>query len=1033
MNITSLFLKKSVFVNLLAVSVIIAGIFTALNMQREVFPKIDMDYVIVTVNYPGASPHEVERLITFALEKEIDTVDGIDKYTSTSRESNATIFIELELRQKTAVRNRVINDIKSAVDKADIPDDAENPETRELVFDEPLIEISFSSDKIDEFILRDYVNGFENQLKTIDGVGSVQLRGWKNEEIWIEADPNKLSSYEISLAQIIAAVAGKNINMPGGKFAEGNKEILIRTVGEIDTVDEFKKVIVRSSYEGKKIKINEVAKVSRILDDNDRVYKTDGRVAISLIPMKKNGADTIRTVDQIKKITTNFQKEHPELYLNILNDMSFYVKRRLTALTSNGLMGLVLLLAVLLIFLNFRIALVTAAGIPFAFMMALLMMSFFNISLNMITMFGLIIVLGMIVDDAIVVSENVFRHMEEGLPPEEATIKGVQEVFRPVLATIMTTIAAFAPLMFVYGIIGKFLVFFPIGVIFCLVASLFEAFIILPTHLAEWVKPIKSKHERKKIGNHHFYHKYIETNYEKLITFSLKFRYLLLVVAFLVLVATIGFAVKFLPFDLFPDTVEVIYVQMDAEEGTSIEGTNRIMSELEKIVIQLPITELKNITTELGFNGDPSGGPTNKYGSRYAISIIYLTPETSRARGADTIINELRTKIKEKNMPGLLRMDFQKAKDGPPVGKPIEIAVSGNNLNTLQEITQKIIKKITNITGVIDIGSDFLKGKDEIRIEVNEEKAMRLGLTTLQVAQNIRYAFEGGLATTLRKGTEEIKILIKLDEHKRNKINALNNILIPNNQNRLIKLSQVANFTRTSGLQSIKHENGTRTIKVTTNVNPSKIKTTGANLKIKPIITKILKAYPGYSYKLAGEWEVTEKSVKSLGKALLISLLLIYFILAVQFDSFFKPFIIMLSIPYGFIGVVFALYFHGEVLSLMALFGVIGLTGVIVNDSLILVEFINSHLSSGEHLTASIIEGCKTRLRPILLTSLTTIIALIPLIYGIGGEEPFVATACIAMAYGLLAATFVTLIIVPCCFLIFLDIKTKIFKREINS
>ncbi|MBN2407611.1 MAG: efflux RND transporter permease subunit [Elusimicrobia bacterium] len=1069
MSIASFSIKQRVLVNLITVAVVIVGTLVTLNMRREAMPAIEIDYIFISTVYPGASPEEVEELITMPIEDELKNIDGIDTYSSGSREGMSFIFIELE--PDLPNRDRVINEISREVDKVDLPDDAEDPDVEELVLEHQLMEVAFSGEGAGEEKLRQYAKNFEERIKNLKNMGTIDRIGWRDREISIEVDPGNLDRYYISLAQVINSIQNQNLNLPGGKMKSGTKELILRTIGEMDNPQEFGDVIIRTNSDGKYLYVRDVASIKETFEDREIIYKTNGTPSISLIPKKKKAGDTIKLVDEIKREISLYKKTIPEnVSISVINDMAFYVKRRLNVLVSNGQMGMVLLIITLLAFLNARIALVTAVGIPFAFLTALIFMSFFDVGLNLITMFGLILVIGMIVDDAIVISENVYRHMEDGVPVKEAVVRGVDEVAAPVTATILTTIAAFLPLMFISGIMGKFLRYFPMGVIFCLSASLFEALVILPTHLADWVRPLKTKdelgingsekcedgkrtglwktlcipftvlqtviryifsHERK--GSEAGWFRMLLGGYSRLLGFCVDHRYKFGAAAAVVLIAAVIFSVKVMPFKLFPDMIEIFYVRIEMPEGTSLDVTNRALSRVEEIAMDLPDDEMENITATVGFQGEIGGGPFDKYGTQYGQCVVYLTPEQSRKRNADEIISDLRDRITSASIRGIVNLQFEKIENGPPVGKPVAVEIRGDEYETLVKITEEIKAYLGTLEGVEDIKDDYELDKEEIRISIDKREAARLGLNVRQIAGTIRYAFEGGVATTMRKGDEDIEVIVRLPEKYRNNMDTLKDLTIPNDMGRLIRLKKVASFNKGQGVMTLSHNEGRRAVTTTASINENKTTSIAANRKIKQKFSDIGERYPGYTVKIGGEWEDTTESVSSIFRAFAIAFMLIYIILATQFKSFIQPLIIMTSVPFGIIGVIAALYLHGQPVSMMALFGIVGLTGVVVNDALILIDFINKRRAQGLAAEEAVIEAGRTRLRPILLTSITTIIALLPLIYGIGGEEPFLVPSAIAMAYGLLAATFLTLVIVPCVYLIVEDIGVRFSKGRIEQ
>ncbi|MEA2082484.1 MAG: efflux RND transporter permease subunit, partial [Elusimicrobiota bacterium] len=853
MSIASFSIRQKVLINLLTAVALLVGGYKAFHMQREVMPAVEIDYVFVKTPYPGASPQEVEKLVTMPLEDALNNIDGIDLYNSVSREGFSLIFIELE--SDLSNRDRVITNIAREMDKVELPDDAEDVETEEMILEHPLIEVSFTGDGVPEEELREYVKGFENIIKDIEGIGSISKVGWRDKEVAIEIDPRNLEDYYISLVQVIQRIRAQNLNLPGGTITSGGKELILRTVGEIDDPRGFGEIIIRTNSDGKYVKLSDIASIKETFEEQEVIYKTDGKVSINITPKKKTSGDTISLVDEIKKAAVEYKRTLPDaVSIDYINDMAFYVKRRLNVLVSNGVMGLLLLLGTLLVFLNVRIALITAIGIPFAFFSALWLMSFFGVSMNMITMFGLILVLGMIVDDAIVVSENVFRHIEDGMPSREAALKGAQEVAAPVTTTILTTAAAFLPLMFISGIMGKFLRVFPMSVIACLVASLFEALLILPSHLAEWIRPLKSRPEKaavpagaekergsltkliawpfsflKTLGHYFFSHDrkgsdagwFIKllNRYKRLLKYALNRRYRMIGGAVAVLVFAVIFAVKFLPFKMFPSMVEIFYVRVEAEEGAVLEETNRLISAVEESVLTLSKDELLNVTTTVGYLGDTGGGPFDKYGTKYAQCVVYLTPESSRDRKAAVIVEELRKKVTAKNIKGIANLEFETVRDGPPVGKPVAIEVRGPEFETLEKISAEVKSFMLTVEGIEDIKDDYELDKEEIQINIDKKNASRLGLTVRQIAMTIRYAYEGGLATTMRKGDEDIDVVVRFPEKDRCNFDTLRELTIPNNTGRLIKLDKVASFEKYQGVGIFSHKDGERTITITANLN----------------------------------------------------------------------------------------------------------------------------------------------------------------------------------------------------------------------
>ncbi|MBU2590519.1 MAG: efflux RND transporter permease subunit [Nitrospinae bacterium] len=755
MNIASFSIKNKVLVNLITIAVMIIGIVVTMGFKREAFPTVEVDSVTVSTNYQGASPFEVEKLITIPIEDSLKSIDGIDTYSSISREGVSYVFIELDTNLPN--KDKVINEISREVDKVELPQDVDDPTVKEIILERPLIEISFSGHDISEAELRQYAGDFEDIVKEIKGVASVDKSGWRDREVSIEIDPKNLERYYVSLEQVIESIRNHNLNLPGGKITSGTRELILRTVGELEKAEQFGDIIIRTNSDGQYLYVKDIAQIKDTFEEEEKIYKTDGKVSINITPKKKDAGDTITLVNKIREEVEEYKKVLPEnVSVDMLNDSSLRVKRRLGVLISNGIMGLILVMITLLVFLNVRVALVTALGIPFAFLTALIFMSFFGVSLNMITMFGLILVLGMIVDDAIVVSENVYRYMEDGLEPVEATIKGATEVAAPVSAAVLTTVASFLPLMYISGVLGKFLRFFPMGVVACLAASLFEALFILPSHLAEWVRPLTPTKEettkkwfnffsQNRKGSEAPWFKAMSDSYERILTKATKRRYLVSLVAFIIFLAALLFSAKIMSFKLFPNTVDAFYVRVETVEGSSLAETNKVISEIEKIILELPKSELENVTTVVGFIGEGGrGGPMDKHGSKYAQCVAYLTPENDRGRDANQIIAAIRKKIEEEKISGFVSLKFELNRHGPPVGKPVAVEVRGDSYDTLIKLSEEISAYMAALEGAEDIRSDYELDKEEIQVSINKEEAARLGLNVRMVAETIRHAFDGG-------------------------------------------------------------------------------------------------------------------------------------------------------------------------------------------------------------------------------------------------------------------------------------------------
>lgn len=1022
MRISEFSVKNSLFVNLLSIFFIIVGVVAALHLNKEVFPNIPFDIVQVVTPYPGATAEDVEKLITTPLEKELKEVDDIEEIRSISGNNISTIYIKMN--PDAMDKNKIVNDIQRAVDKVkNLPADAEDPLAREINMKLiPVIEVAISGD-VDEFKLQEYAESLERLLLNIPEVARVQRKGWRDREIWVEVNPEKLREYYISLEEVMLALKTRNLNLPAGTMRGKENEYLIRTSGEFLTKKDIEETVIRSSDVGNWLRIKDIASVRDAFEDESEITKSFGARAINLIISKKEKTDAIRLVDKIKIIIEGFKKSVPEgMHVYTLDDFSFYIRRRLNILRNNGIIGVILVMLALRIFLTKRVAFFTALGIPIAFAITLGFMLATGMSINMVTMFGLIIVLGMIVDDGIIIAENVYRYMESGVQAREAAIKGTEEVIPAVTTTIATTIVAFLPLAFMTGIIGRVMKFIPIVVIVALLASLFEAFVILPSHLADFGK---SKKERK--DRPHWFERVV-LFYNNILKTAIKNRYktiAIFIVLSMILVVWLKLGLRVV---VFPQRgVEEFYLRAEAPIGTSLDKTAALSGKLEEVIESLPENELDSYVTTVGsiFEGRALD-PYMRRGSHLVQINTYLTPDRRRKRDALQIIDSLREKIE--GIEGFEKVYFEQIEEGPPVGKAIDVKIKGDDYKTLNEIAGKYVTYLKSLEGVTDIDTDYKFGKEEITVEIDEEKATKAHLTSRDIAGAVRNAVGGGVATSIKrtKAEEEIDVLVRFPKEYREDISVFKNIVIPNKSGKLINLKGVATFKKQKKLESYKHLDGERALRVTALVDGKIITSVKANALLRKEFKNVETDYLGYTVTYGGEEKDTEEAFGNLFKAFIVAFLMIFLILATKFNSLIQPVIIMLAIVFGLFGALFALLIHNMEFSFMAFLGCVGLIGVVVNDSIVLVDFINRLRIKGKERRESIIEAGRLRLRPVILTTITTVLALAPVAYGLGGFDPFLQPAALTLSWGLLFGTPLTLIFIPCVYAVVDDITMRI-------
>jgi multidrug efflux pump subunit AcrB len=1023
MRIAELGVRQSLIVNLLSILIIVVGVGTLYQMNREAFPNVNFDMVTVSTRYTGAPPEDIEKLVTTPIEKELKEVDDIDEIISVSTENQSVIIIQIESEAKN--KDRTINEIQRAVDRADnIPDDADDSLVEDMkTSDRPIVEISLAGD-MDEVTLREHARALKDLYEDILGVSKVEKRGWRDREFSVELNHVKLTDQHISFEEVIQAIRNRNLNLPAGTLTTPTKEYLIRTMGEFETAEELKKVIIRANDQGNWIRIQDVANVYDTFEEEDLIDRTNGHRAINLLIVKKKSGDTLLITDEVKEITEKYRIANPTLGISYIDDMSFFVKRRLNILKTNGGVGLILVIAALLIFLSPPVAFMTALGIPIAMLITLMTMHYLGISINLISMFGLIMVLGLVVDDAIVIGENIYRRMEDGEDVETAVIQGTRQVLLPVTLTVLTSILVFMALFMMTEIIGKYVREIPLVAMITLAASLLEAVIILPCHIADFSKMRVSSLTKpmKKWGQiQATYFGQMVASYTQILKSFLKLRVVVIVFAVIVTPFFIYLSWKIfgIKFTLFPSRgIEQLFIRADAPLGTDLYQTEKKMRAVEKIIESLGENELLDYVTTIGMHRDDPSEPATNRGTHLAQVRVFLTSKGERDRTTSEITEQIRKKLN--SVEGFDEVGIDPVRSGPPVGKPVDLTIRGDDFDTLEEIASHYKEALNQMEGVKDIKDDREAGKEELRLIVDTATAKRVGLTTRDIATTVRNAFEGGIATTIKTGDveEEIDVLVRFPKEDRSTKETFQRLLISNSKGNLIPLREIAKLEKAEGVHFVKHLDGKRAIRVTAEVDEEIITSGQANRRLMKETTGLLDHYPGYTLKFGGEQKRTKESLASLFRALRVSVCLIFILLAAYFRSLILPLLVMIAIPFAFMGVIIAFQAHNEPLSFMAILGMIGLAGVAVNDSIVLVSFISQLRKEGRGARESIIEGCQKRLRPVLLTTITTVLGLFPVAYGwmTTSPDPFVAPAALAISWGLIFATGLTLVVIPCLY-----------------
>ena len=1052
-----------VLTNLLMWSILIGGAYSAMTLLREMFPDVTPNAVLVSSIYPGATPAEVEKGIAVKIEEVIKDIEQIDEINTTIGEGYSRIMVLL--RNDVEDVDQVVTDIKAAIDTirpGDFPEDAEETRVTKLEPSIPVINVSYYGD-LDEETLKDTGRRLRDDLLMISGITEVVLAGTRLDEISIEVEPAQLKRYELSLPAIADAIARANLDLPGGQIKTADANVSVRTLGEQDQAEPIGEIIVRSDPSGKVTRLNDIATVVDGFEDSDLRGRFNAKPTVMVTILKTPRQDAIDIANKVKalvagkshqplerdwwaglKYRLGLRDEVERVYATAWNDpypaggqlktstnLARFIEGRLDLLKRNGLWGLTFVFLSLLLFLNWRVALWVMIGLLLALLGTFIVMRTMGYSLNLISAFGLIVVLGLLVDDAIIVGEHVFTRVEEGMEPKLAAISGAEAVTWPVVCAIVTTIVAFAPLLFIEGQMGDFMGVLPVIVICALTVSLFEALSILPSHLAEWLKPVRPvAANRPSNGTERWFERVRKAQayvlktvllggYERLLRKAVSYRYVTIATLTSVLIVAMGM--------IFGGRVPIVFVQkVDSETllanmkmpvGTPLEEADRAIGVVEQAAVDLG-TELDSLYTLMGvqYSEDMQG---LSVGSHLGQLIVELTPIEERVRDSEQILRELRAKTSD--IPGVNALKFS-AMHGGPGGAAIQVEISGENLNDLTEVADRIKTQLSGYAGVFDIDDDFDAGRREVQIELLDS-ARALGFTTQSLATQIRGAFYGIEARKLQRDREDVKIMVRYPQKHRTRLSDIESTWVAAADGTLVPFSEVARIKEGRAYATIKRKDQKRTVTVTADVDEAQGNARRISMELAASFPVIEHEFPGISFEFGGQAREFAKAFGSLWRDFLIAAMLVFVILAALFKSYVQPLIVMTAIPFGIIGAVAGHYATGYPLTIMSIIGLVALTGIVVNDSLILVDWINRRRTEGVGVYEAVIQGGRARMRAILLTSITTILGLAPLLAETSFQARFLIPMGISIAAGVAFATVLTLLAVPSLYLIVEDFK----------
>ncbi len=1006
--------RQPVLVNLLGVTVVVVGAFVMQGMTRESLPTVPTGWTSVSVVYPGAAAEEIERQVLRPLENAIWRVEGIHEMWGSAREGVGSIFVQFEPEiEDTARKTLEVQAEVAAVD--DLPEGAGRPRVRPFSVNIPTIAVSVRG-SVPEGVLRRVAMDLADRLETIEGVGEVGRNGLRDRRILVDVDPDRLTARGLPLTQVVEALRPRAANVPAGTLGARDAR-LVRGMIRVENADEVASVVVRPDPRSGPVRVGDVAEVREGFAPAEITGRVNGEPGILLLVRKEPKADSLRISDAVRALVEAF--EVPEgVSVDVFGDAAPEVRRSLDSLYGNAATGLVLVLALLWFFVGGRNATMAALGLPVALAGAILAMHLMGITINVISLLALILCLGVVVDDAIIIIENIYRHMEEGVPRARAAVQGTAEVFWPVLSSTATTCAAFLPMLLMSGVLGKFFAIIPKVVVASLVASLIEAFFILPSHMADFGQVVRKKRDRpetrpRRLGRR------LTTMYEGILRGALRRRGRVVVGAYAITAALVAAAFATKDVVLFNEgDVDMFDVRIKLPTDASKAETDEVLAEVERRLLALGSEDVEAIIAARGITRTDMGV---ERGDHTGMVTVYLKPREERSSiDAGTLLLE-RAQTLFDDVVGPTSLQVIEFRPGPPRGAPVAVRLFGDDLERLADLAGQIADELRQVPGARNVATDWQLGKRELRVYVDEERAAAHGLTPPFVGAWLQSAFGALPVATLGQGDDEVELVVQLDERARSDARRLAAMTLVTPLGDSVELREIADIRHGRGPAVIKHRDRERVVKVTARIDERSTTSAAVNRALLARIAPLLAASPGVRMELGGEYESTNESLRSLRNAFGVALMVIFTILATQFRSFVQPLVVMMAIPLSFIGVIVGFFVSGAPVGLIALIGVVGLAGIVVNDSLVLVDFINQRRQGGE-VDEAIVEAAKLRLRPIFLTSITTVAGLLPLAIA-GAESPLLSPMATAIAWGLSFATVLTLILIPCLYRLAADVS----------
>jgi multidrug efflux pump subunit AcrB len=1078
-KIIAYFAGKHIFTNFLMIAVVVGAVFFWNRTGKEELPNINFDTVRISTSYPGATAEEVDLLITSKIEDALEGIDGIKTINSSSAQGSCSVIVELDPLSQN--RSTVVTEIGDALNYVDYPDDVDVPRVIEFKSSRfSIIDLALYYKDTDMLsdqkrqTLQDYCETLCDKLKRLACVSDVDYSGYLDRFLEISVDPLKLAFYNISLTEITNAIKTGNINQPVGVL-DDDASTKIKLDAALTDVSHIENLIIRANFEGYKIRLKDLAHVSYKFEDRNSISKINGNEAIALRVTKTSSAGILDAVDAIKRIADEFSENvlaDSDIVLHIMDDESVSVRNRLSIVASNGMLGFILIIIILFIFLEAKSSFWVAMGIPFTLASTMIMASLLGNTINNMTLAAVIIVLGMVVDDAIVVAENVTRLRHDGLLAAEAVIKGTSAVFAPITASITTTCAAFVPLFFFKGRFGMFTAFLPVIIFIMLGSSLFEAVFILPSHLLLHPRNRKKLKQKMVLPKAHWFMK-VEAVYGRLLTRILRHKTMVFLLLIVLLVFSGWLFFSQMKFSMFPrEETTQLFVSGIAPEGTLKYETEKLMRQVEDIFVPYVGKEVVGFRSSIARSRRGGAVKENEFSLR-----IELVSRDKRQKSNAELIREWEAQFE--NLSGFIELKFASFHFGQSSGSAVDIVIQESNDAVRYQVADEIVAYLTQMSALqnAEVEAELVYPQNLIAIDRN--LAQRLGVSVSTLGSTLRTILSGNNVYDIIVDDKEIQVMLTIDRSVKKNMRSVLQIPLQNNQNYLIPLYKLVRVTETTTPNTISKLNGKRVLHVFADLvrdmpeqaapetagggrnirrAPEDETTSGSNdialsnpvklsglpermtpLEVaehleKHLFPELMRKHPSTEISFGGEIADTREAGSDFEVAIIIAVLLIYVILALTLNSVSKPFIILFAIPFGCVGVILALQLHGILIyGFFSAVGALGLAGVVVNDSIVLLDKLEKEYSNPKYGSTPgerVANITKTRLRAVLLTTVTTVAGLLPTAYGVFGYDSMLSEMMLAMAWGLIFGTVITLVLVPSIYCGIKEVEARFNKRK---